>query len=509
MKKTIPVFLFIFCTCLIPAAVWGGCDSTPPPPGGGEDNDPPGEVVNLTATPDDEQVTLEWQNPGDSDFAGVKIMFRIDTYPVDHTDGTEVYNDSGESFLHTNLTNGVTCYYSVFTYDTASNYSSGSNESAMPKSPKFGSEVTKILADDGAKDDQFGISVSISGDYMIVGANKNDAGAGNAGAAYIYHWSGFEWTEQQKLFPAEPGSNSSFGYSVSIQGDRAIVGAPWYTVDPGSNGAAFIFKRDGAQWIEEQKLTLTNTSYGDRFGYAVAIYNDRAIVGALALDEVGRNSGAAFLYLWDGNTWIEQQKIIASDLSEREQFGRAVAMYEEYAVVGSYYRPHFSQGAAYVFYWDGINWTEQQKITSSPFGPGYHYGANVAIEGARAVCSAHGNEAAYVFDRALSTWTEEKKLSASDNVKGDSFGFAVDIHGEYIIVGAHEDDDKGGGSGSAYVFYWDGVDWVQVQKLTASDGTASAHFGRSVAISDDFAVVGAYQDDNVNGDEAGAVYIFE
>jgi len=267
-------------------------------------------------------------------------------------------------------------------------------------------EQQKITASDGASDDYFGYSVSISGDTAIVGAYGNDDKGSYSGSAYVFVRSGTTWTEQQKLTASDGAAYDIFGESVSISGDTAIVGARHDDDKGSSSGSAYVFVRSGTTWTEQQKLTASDGASSDWFGWSVSISGDTAIVGAYLDDDKGSASGSAYVFVRSGTTWTEQQKLTASDGASSDYFGRSVSISGDTAIVGAY----------------------QDDDKGSASG------------------------SAYVFLRSGTTWTEQQKLTASDGGSVDHFGYSVSISGDTAIVGAYRDDDKGSYSGSAYVF---------------------------------------------------------
>ena len=370
-------------------------------------------------------------------------------------------------------------------------------------------EQQKLTASDGRGGDTFGFEVSISGDTAIVGAYE-DYGQGSA---YVFVRSGTTWTEQQKLTASDGAAGDSFGLPVSISGDTAIVGAHRNDDNGSSSGSAYVFVRSGTTWTEQQKLTPSDGAAGDNFGHSASISGDTAIIGAMADDDNGSASGSAYVFVRSGTTWTEQQKLTASDGAAVDYFGITVSISGDIAIVGAHKSdtPGFDSGSAYVFVRSGTTWTEQQKLTPSDGAAGDIFGNSVSISGDTAIIGAYGDDdngsdsgSAYVFVRSGTTWTEQQKLTASDGAASDWFGFSVSISGDTAIVGAYEDDS---GEGSAYVFVRSGTTWTEQQKLTASDGAASDSFGRSVSISGDTAIIGAFGDDD-DGSNSGSAYVF-
>jgi hypothetical protein len=152
----------------------------------------------------------------------------------------------------------------------------------------------KLLAGDGAASDYFGYSVSISGDFAIAGAYADDDNGSASGSAYIFEWDGANWSQQAKLLASDGAASDYFGYSVSISGDFAIAGA-YGDDDKGSNsGSAYIFKRDGETWSQQQKLLASDGAAGDYFGYSVSISGNKAIAGAY--NDVSA-AGSAYIFM--------------------------------------------------------------------------------------------------------------------------------------------------------------------------------------------------------------------
>jgi len=376
-------------------------------------------------------------------------------------------------------------------------------------------EEQKLLASDGNASDYFGNSVSISGDYAIVGAYGDDVSGTDSGSAYIFKWNGTSWVEQQKLTASGGATGDLFGVSVSISGDYAIVGANQDDVNGMVNsGSAYIFKRDGTTWSQQAKLTASDGNALDYFGYSVSISGDYAIVGADQDDVNGMvNSGSAYIFKRDGTSWVQQPKLTALDGAASDYFGCSVSISGDYAIVGAYGDDvnGTDSGSAYIFFRSGTSWSQQAKLTASDGAASDRFGYSVSISGDYAIVGAYGDQtskgSAYIFLRSGTSWSQQAKLTASDGAANDWFGNSVSISGDYAIVGAFYDDDNGSASGSAYIFKRDGTTWIQQTKLTASDSAAGDYFGYSVSISGDYAIVGAHFDDD-KGTDSGSAYIY-
>jgi hypothetical protein len=386
-------------------------------------------------------------------------------------------------------------------------------------------EDVKLIASDGSPDARFGCSVAMSGDYVIVGAY----GDNGTGAAYIFKREGASWIEQAKLrkpFPRHSGD--CFGFSVSISGDYAIVGLGSINSERKLSGAfsAYIFKRDGTSWTQQTELRSWNMESDDYFGNSVSISGNYAIVGSPYdnSDTIQRDKydyGSVSIFEWDGISWVQQAKIFASDGSEFGCFGNLVSISEDYAVVTTGFRTDSAKShnaSVYILKRDGTSWMEQAKLTSPNVTMLNAFGGSISTDGNCVLIGApeennengDGSGSVYVFECDGTNWTEQARLTTLDSAAFAKFGHSVLIKGDRIIVGAPEDDDnyKGRNSGSAYIFEKDGEDWKQRSKLTALDATFDDFFGTSVAIDGDYAVVGAPNDDD-KGQDSGSVYVFK
>ena len=402
----------------------------------------------------------------------------------------------------------------------------------------------KILASDGAANDLFGISLSIRGDVAFVGARENDDNGPDSGSVYIYRNNGTNWVQEAKLLASYGAASDWFGNSISISGapgnEVVIVGAP----DDNSgtdSGSAYIFRYDPdlPGWKEEAKLIPSDSAAGDRFGNSVSISgapgNEIAIVGAHMDADNGTDSGSAYIFRKNGANWVEEQKLLPSDGAAGDQFGVRVSISShpgnEVVIVGAFADDDNGPGtgSAYIYRFNpGLpGWTEEAKLLASDSAAGDLFGFAVSISGPPGnevvIVGAWRNDdsgtdtgSAYIFRFNGVNWVEEQKFLASDGAAGDAFGVSASISGdpgnEVAIVGAFWDDDNGSDSGSAYIFRKSGANWVQVQKLLASDGAVQDWFGLGVSISgppgNEVAIVGASFDDD-NGTDSGSVYIFQ
>jgi hypothetical protein len=374
-------------------------------------------------------------------------------------------------------------------------------------------EDAKLLPADGAADDDFGRSVSVSGDTAIVGAYFADVvGNSDQGAAYVFVRSGGTWTGQQNLTASDGAADDLFGWSVSVSGDTAVVGTIHGDGSVASSGSAYVFVRSGSTWTEQAKLTASDGATDDWFGSSVSLNGDTVVVGAHYDDDNGLQSGSAYVFVRSGSTWTEQAKLRASDGAVYDYFGHSVSVSGGTVVVGAH--GDDDNGSSYVFERSGSAWTEEAKLTASDGAVWDDFGWSVSVSGDTAVVGTDTDTdgSAYVFVRTgsspSSTWSEQAKLSASDGAAWDNFGWSVSVSGDTAVVGAYWADGSVSASGGAYVFVRSGSLWTEQAKLTASDGAAGDDFGRSVSVSGETVVVGAPHD-NDNGSNSGSAYVFE
>jgi len=357
-------------------------------------------------------------------------------------------------------------------------------------------QIAKIQASDAANESIFGYSVGVSGDYVVVGEGNN----GLYGNAYIFTRDGTDWVQQAELSASDPTLGKNFGDSVAINGDTAIIGAPG---DNQWTGAAYIFTRTGTTWTQQAKLTAGDGAVEDEFGFSVALSGDTAAVGA---SYAGNGwTGQAYVFTRSGTTWTEQTELLASDGEPEDQFGWSVSVSGNTVVVGSVYDDGRT-GSAYVYTRTGTTWTEQQRLTASDAALEDAFGASVSIDGNTTVVGAGWKDtfmgAAYIYTRSGTTWTQQAKINASDGGNGDEFGTAVSISGDKVVVGARFVSMW---TGAAYIFSRTGTTWTQEARINASDGAYFDQFAWSVGIDHNYVICGAPNDPKPN---VGSAYIF-
>ena len=376
---------------------------------------------------------------------------------------------------------------------------------------------TIVYASDAQASDNMGRAVSIWGDYAVAGAFGEDTGGNYAGAAYIYkNDNSNDWSQVDILHASDASASAQFGWSAGIYDDYIIIGARWESTYGSEAGGAYIYKNDGSDnWNEIEILHGSDTTADNNFGWSVSIYGDYAIVGAYHNDTIANNAGAAYIYKNDGSdNWTQITVLHASDAQDNDYFGSAVSIYGNYAVVGSYGEDTtaLSAGAAYVYKNDGSdNWSEVEILHASDAAASNAFGYSASINNDYIIIGAYdeGPGKAYIFKNDGSdNWIEVALLQASDGETGDFFGYSVGIWGDFAVVGASAEATYGSSTGAAYIFHNDGSDnWTEMNILYASNPVSYGRLGRSVSIQGDNVIIG-HEGDSVKANSAGAAYIF-
>ncbi len=456
-----------------------------------------------------------------------------------------------------------------------------------------------IKASNTGGNDQFGYSIAIMEDTMVVGAPYEDSnatgidgdqannGASGSGAAYVFVRNGSVWSQQAYLKASNAGANDQFGWSVAVSGDTLVVGARsegstaiGVNGDQANNGAAgsgavYVFSRAGSVWSQQAYIKASNTEDGDLFGLSVGLDGDTLVVGALGEDSAttgvdgdqadngASNSGAAYVFLRTGTMWSQQAYMKASNTDITDYFGASVAISGDTLAIGAYAEASSAtgvngdqinngalrSGAVYVYSRTGSVWNQEAYVKASNANAYDQFGYSVALSGDTLAIGAPNEDsvatgidgdqtdngasssgAAYVFSRTGTMWSQQAYIKASNTEAGDIFGYVVSLSGDTLAVGAyHEDgtatevdgdqaDNGAADSGAVYLFSRTGTTWDQQAYMKASNAELNDEFGFSVAVWGNTLAISAHfegsastgvdddQSDNTAAD-SGAVYL--
>jgi len=304
----------------------------------------------------------------------------------------------------------------------------------------------------------FGSSVAIDGDTIVVGARygNNPNPISRTGTANVFEHQGSDWVETAFLRPADGSVWDQFGSSVAVSGQIVVVGAPYH----GTCGAAYVFEKTAGNWWWSDTLVPTDCSPGQWFGSAVAVIDgdafDLIAVGADGDDELGNNAGALYVFLSFGDDWFDTPKVLADDGAAGDSLGSCIAVDEVTVAAGAPGDDDQGSGAGSVYLFESLvfTWIQQQEIHATDGDALDGFGASVALEPGVLFAGAPGSMgvgAAYVFERYNDHWYQSAMVTNA--VLGDDrFGRSVGVSQAVFVAGAPMDDDVRPDAGSARVF---------------------------------------------------------
>ncbi len=314
-------------------------------------------------------------------------------------------------------------------------------------------------------EDAFGISMAADGDTLVVGAQFADARGHDAGLAYVFERHNQEWRQTSVLSASDAAADDQFGLTVSVRGTTIVVGARLQDSGGMDAGAAYVFARDDAGWRQTAKLRASDAARGDLFGRA-SVETNTMVISADLNNDRGFNAGKAYAFERREGKWIEAASLTAEDGAERDEFGVSLALSGDTAVFGA------ASGAAYVFERREGRWAQSARLrardetTRNGFGWALAAAADTIVVGApNDESKAESAGAAYIYERGGDGgWTETAKLTASDAAAASRFGISVAISGGTIVVGMRLDENSTR-PGAAYVFERVRGQWSEVARL--------------------------------------------
>lgn len=383
---------------------------------------------------------------------------------------------------------------------------------------QLGSPVPqKILSPDLEPGDIFGAAVSVYDDVMLLGSEYDDDNGVDSGSVWVYRYLLGSWKPEQKLTPSDAQTGDNFGRAVTVVGNTAVIGAHWDD-DKGFNaGSVYIFNYDGSQWLQQQKLLAPDGNVQDRFGATLSLFGDRLLVGAWLDDDDGNASGSVYSYHFNGSSWVLDQKLTASDASAGAQFARYVSLSRNVALIGAWRDSSqgLNAGSAYIFRHNGTEWVQTQKLLPAEVGAGDEFGWATSLDKDVAIVGSYGDDdaatdagAVYVFRDRGGSFVLEQKLFADDAAAFNQFGYSIAVQGEQMLLGSKITAGSVNEVGKAYVFRREGGVWKQKRLLEPPDGQPFDAFAFHLDMDANTSVVGAWRHESNVGLQAGAVYVW-
>jgi len=341
--------------------------------------------------------------------------------------------------------------------------------------------------------DWFGKSISIDGNHVLVGADRDKTKGNNAGAAYLFDTSG---NLLQTFYSPNPKGGDFFGNSVEIDGNNVLVGAIGLDDAAEHEGAVYLFDTSGnlLQTFYNPTDECDKPCKRDNFGHSLSIFGNKILVGAYTDDIGAEDAGAAYLFDISGNLL---QTFNKPNPMPGDNFGLSVKIYENYVLVGADHDDVEveEEGSAYLFDTSG---NLLQTFNNPNPMPGDRFGHTVAISGNH-VLTGPPNNIVYLFDTSgnlLQTFNDP----GNDN----AFGHWVSISGNNVLIGANLDDTGANNAGTAYLFDTSGN---LLQTFNNPTPSFNDKFGHTVVISGNHVLVNAY-DDDTGAENTGSVYLF-
>lgn len=390
---------------------------------------------------------------------------------------------------------------------------------AVEASAAISRQIAKLLPGDPEGGSTFALAVALDGDTALVSRR----GFGESPAAvYVFVRDGAQWVQQAKILAPGASNAGDFGGAVALNGDTALISASGQQAGSNySQGAVYVFARDGSEWTQEALLLAEDGVAGDSFGAVLAMDADTALVvaaGSAGTTDPARR--AAYVFTRNEGAWSQQAKLVPDGVLVAEGFGTSAALSGDTALVGARgleSGPATYQGNVRVFRRNGQAWAQEAVLTATSGVRYDFFGTSVALDGDRALIGAPGCDlgpsmdggCAHVFVRSGEAWTEEAVLFDAGGQPADGFGRSVALEGGVALVGAPEDDvGSNGEQGSALVFARCGDDWGTGLKFSIEDGSWGERFAWPVVLSGDTALLAANFGRFTADANHGAAYLF-
>ena len=355
----------------------------------------------------------------------------------------------------------------------------------------------------------YGATVEISNNLIVVNASTDDNVQGvDAGAIYIYEKNPYNntWNFHSKKIGTMATAGSQFGRQSAIRNGKIYVLSR-------ADGRVYIYSKSGPNWVESSIINPGTTT--DSNDFAVSADGLTVFIGDLMHNS---SAGRIFVYTSNGVLWTQDQILIPSDAASDDRFGTDIALNGNDLLISAPFNDDATTNAGKVYYFaynDATSdWEEEQILIPASISGNDNFGQAIALYGDTAIISANNNQTttggnAFIYEKSGGVWSETLKFAPADRAAGDAFGSNRSMMtANTIFLGSRFDDDTGLNSGSAYIYVKSAGSWVEDQKFIAPNGAANDSFGINASFTNNTAVVGAPLKDHPNGTiTSGAVYI--
>jgi hypothetical protein len=318
-------------------------------------------------------------------------------------------------------------------------------------------EIRTLTASSPSSQDRFGVSTAIDGDVIVVGAYLDDTAGRDAGAAYVYERNQGgpqNWGQVAVLTANDAAPDDRFGVSVAIDGDVIVVGAFGKDLGQADVGAAYVFRRDGNEWVQAARLTHQSGLAGDELGISVAVSVTNVAVGAWGRAVAGgSDAGAVYLFQLGAGTnwtnWTRGPMLLARNPASASWFGRSLCMDSDILAVGARgVGAQTNSGSVSIFQHSETNWTNVASIVAPAGAVNDHFGISVALNTNNLAVGAFGTQSVYTYTNSIDgVWQQGVPIIHH----GEGFGLSVALDQAGIFIGAYLDDHMGADAGAAYI----------------------------------------------------------
>ena len=367
----------------------------------------------------------------------------------------------------------------------------------------------RLTSDHANAHDRFGGAVSIDGERLLISAINSEVAPyfTDVGRVYVFERTATAWSEVDRLEPSDPHHEVAFGRCVALEGDTAIIGAPFAHHSGAATGAVYVFERESSGWVQRSKLIGSRAQDLDRFGESLDLDGTRLAIGSPDDDAAGDDVGAVYLFERTAGGWKEQSIVESPGAFVGGRFGSAVAIEGETLAISA---PWHStalprSGVVQLYSWSdsGSSATWEHELQLEPATPAAHqnFGRTLALEGDTLVVGTPGAQANGPFsgkitivEREGGVWGEATDLTPQGCVAYDRFGSSLSLRGQRLAVGAPGDASTIEAGGQVWLYERTGSTWLQLNRFGVLSTAPAASSGQSCRLTEHRLIVGAPSD---------------